>query len=101
MDRQTLRDWVHRDDPEGDRPRLGYKPLLSEDQLAEFNRMVETPKDLALDGVVRWRCMGLKARSPSASAWRYRSARWHVLNEAFASFRRVPSTRRLTRRPAL
>ena len=47
MDRQTLRDWVHRYNTEGvagllDRPRSGRKPLLSEDQLAEFDSIVET-----------------------------------------------------------
>ena len=67
MDRQTLRDWVHRYNAEGvdgllDRPRSGRKPLLSEDQLAEFEQIVETPPDPALDGVVRWRCVDLKAQ---------------------------------------
>ena len=52
MDRQTLRDWVHRYNAEGvdgllDRPRSGRKPLLSEDQLAEFDKIVETPPDPA------------------------------------------------------
>ena len=67
MDRQTLRDWVHRYNAEGvdgllDRPRSGRKPLLSEDQLAEFDSIVETPPDPALDGVVRWRCSDLKEK---------------------------------------
>ncbi len=65
MDRQTLRDWVHRYNAEGveglrDRPRPGRKPLLSAGQLAEFDEIVETPPDPALDGVVRWRCADLK-----------------------------------------
>ena len=64
MDRQTLRDWVHRYNAEGvdgllDRPRSGRKPLLSEDQLAEFDKIVETPPDPALDCVIRWRCVDL------------------------------------------
>jgi transposase len=65
MDRQTLRDWVHRYNAEGvdglsDRQRSGRKPRLNEGQLAEFDKIVETPPDPALDGVVRWRCADLK-----------------------------------------
>ena len=67
MDRQTLRDWVHRYNAEGvdgllDRPRSGREPRLSEDQLAEFDKIVETPPDPVADGVVRWRCSDLKAQ---------------------------------------
>jgi len=67
MDRQTLRDWVHRYNAVGvegllDRPRSGRKPLLSESQLAEFDRLVETQPDPVADGVVRWRCVDLKAQ---------------------------------------
>lgn len=65
MDRQTLADWVHRYNAEGvkglrDRPRMGRKPLLNGDQLAELDQIVETPPDPAADGVVRWRCSDLK-----------------------------------------
>ena len=67
MDRQTLRDWVHRYNAEGvdgllDRPRSGREPRLNEDQLAEFDKIVETPPDPVADGVVRWRCCDLKAQ---------------------------------------
>ena len=67
MDRQTLRDWVHRYNAEGvdgllDRPRSGREPRLNEDQLAEFDKIVETPPDPVADGVVRWRCSDLKAQ---------------------------------------
>ena len=66
MDRQTLADWVHRYNAEGiaglrDRKRTGRKPLLSEDRLAELDRVVETPPDPVANGVVRWRCRDLKA----------------------------------------
>ena len=66
MDRQTLADWVHRYNDGGiaglrDRKRTGRKPLLSEDQLAELDRVVETPPDPVADGVVRWRCSDLRA----------------------------------------
>jgi transposase len=65
MDRQTLRDWVHRYNAEGveglcDRLRSGRKPRLSEDQLIAFDKMVETQPDPVADGVVRWRCVDLK-----------------------------------------
>jgi transposase len=62
-----LRDWVHRYNAEGvegllDRPRSGRKPRLNESQLAEFDRVVETPPDPVADGVVRWRCADLKEK---------------------------------------
>jgi transposase len=67
MDRQTLRDWVHRYNAEGvegllDRPRTGRKPLLSEDQLAEFDAVAGTQPDPVAEGVVRWRCIDLKVQ---------------------------------------
>ena len=65
MDRQTLRDWVHRfnaSGPDGliDNWTEGPKPRLSEEQLAEFARIVETGPDRERDGVVRWRRIDLK-----------------------------------------
>jgi transposase len=65
MDRQTLRDWVHRfnaSGPEGliDNWTSGPTPRLSPDQLAEFARIVETGPDRKVDGVVRWRRIDLK-----------------------------------------
>lgn len=65
MDRQSLRDWVHRfnaDGPAGlvDKPRSGRPPRLSEDQLRAFDAIVESGPDLEADGVVRWRCADLQ-----------------------------------------
>jgi transposase len=65
MDRQTLRDWVHRFNaagPDGltDNWTSGPRPRLSRDQLAEFTRIVETGPDRKVDGVVRWRRIDLK-----------------------------------------
>lgn len=65
MDRQTLRDWVHRFNaagPEGlfDNWTNGPKPRLSEEQLAAFARIVEAGPDRERDGVVRWRRVDLK-----------------------------------------
>jgi len=66
MDRQTLRDWVHRfnvEGPEGLRDHLseGPKPRLTPAQLAELAQIVETGPDPKTDGVVRWRRVDLKA----------------------------------------
>ena len=65
MDRQTLRDWVHRfnaSGPDGliDNWSEGPKPRLSEAQLAEFALIVEAGPDRERDGVVRWRRIDLK-----------------------------------------
>lgn len=67
MDRQTLRDWVHRYNAEGieglcNRGGGGVKPLLSEDQMAQLSRWVEAGPDPARDGVVRWRRVDLARR---------------------------------------
>jgi transposase len=65
MDRQTLRDWVHRfnaSGPEGliDNWTEGPKPRLSVEQLAQFAQIVEAGPDRQVDGVVRWRRLDLK-----------------------------------------
>ena len=66
MDRQTLRDWVHRYNDEGlpglcDRDHPGRPPRLTMAQKAELARLVEAGPDPARDGVVRWRCVDLRA----------------------------------------
>ena len=65
MQRQTLRDWVHRYNADGvaglvDRVPPARPGLLSADQLLEFDRIVEAGPDMAVDGVVRWRRIDLK-----------------------------------------
>jgi len=65
MDRQTLRDWVHRfnaEGPEGlsNRKGAGRPSLLSEAQLQMLGEIVETGPDPSRDGVVRWRRADLK-----------------------------------------
>jgi len=67
MDRQTLRDWVHRYNAEGlaglaNRRATGPAPRLSAAREAEVARWVEEGPDLARDGVVRWRCGDLRER---------------------------------------
>src|SRR5678815_5428198 len=66
MDRQTLREWVHRYNAEGltglhDRPRSGRQPRLTPEQMGELEKVVEQGPDPARDGVVRWRRIDLKA----------------------------------------
>src|ERR671932_2385779 len=66
MDRQTLRDWVHRYNAEGlaglrDRRRPGRKPRLTAEQEAELATAVERGPDPDRDGVVRWRRVDLQA----------------------------------------
>lgn len=67
MDRQTLRDWVHRYNVEGleglsNRRSPGPSPRLSPAQKAELARMVREGPDPAVDGVVRWRRVDLQRR---------------------------------------
>jgi putative transposase len=66
MDRQTLRDWVHRYNAEGlpglrNRRRPGRKPRLTVEQEAELAAAVERGPDPDRDGVVRWRRIDLQA----------------------------------------
>jgi transposase len=65
MDRQTLRDWVHRFNergPEGlkDSWSKGNPPRLSARQRAELAELVEAGPDRAVHGVVRWRRIDLQ-----------------------------------------
>ena len=67
MDRQTLRDWVHRHNADGlaglsDRHGGGVLPRLSPEQEAEVAGWMRRGPDVAVDGVVRWRCVGIQAR---------------------------------------
>jgi len=68
MERQTLRDWVHRFNASGldglsDQPRRnGPLPRLSAAQQAGIETWVAEGADLKRDGVVRWRRVDLKQR---------------------------------------
>lgn len=67
MDRQTLRDWVHRYNAEGlagleNRGGAGRKPRLTPEQKVDLAAWVEVGPDPQRDGVVRWRCVDLKRR---------------------------------------
>ena len=65
MDRQTLRDWVHRFNAHGpdglkDNWANGSVPRLSPEQQAELAELVETGPDRSVHGVVRWRRVDLQ-----------------------------------------
>jgi transposase len=65
MDRQTLRDWVHRFNEHGpdglkDNRRPGNPRRLSKVQQQELATLVETGPDRAIHGVVRWRRIDLQ-----------------------------------------
>ena len=64
MDRQTLRDWVHRYNAEGiagliNRPLPGRSPKLTEGQMASLKAIVLRGPDPAVDRVRRWRIVDL------------------------------------------
>lgn len=66
MDRQTLRDWVHRYNGGGIRAlkslrHPGRAPALTQLQRAELLELVIAGPDPERHGVVRWRCVDLKA----------------------------------------
>ena len=67
MERQTLRDSVHRFNAEdlaglSDRPPSGRPAFLSAEQMKEVEASVESRPDLKTDGVVRWRRIDLVER---------------------------------------
>jgi len=67
MDRQALRDWVHRHNADGvpglaDRHGGGVARRLSAEQEAEVAGWVRKGSDLAANKVVRWRCADIQAR---------------------------------------
>jgi transposase len=65
MDRQTLRDWVHRYNAEGVSGLRsirsgGHPALLSEAQMAELKELTIKGPDPEQDNVIRWRCVDLR-----------------------------------------
>jgi transposase len=84
MERQTLRDWVHRYNAEGVPglvSRVGAGPLrrLTKAQMAELRDLVVAGPDPAVDNVVRWRCVDLRekvAQRFSVSVHKRTVAKW-------------------------
>lgn len=67
MDRQTLRDRIHRYNEEGldglsNRRSTGRRSRLGAEQKAELARMVREGPDPEVDGVVRWRRIDLQRK---------------------------------------
>jgi transposase len=67
MDRQTLRDWVHRYNEAGvdglvSRQAPGPRPKLTAEQMAELRKLVVAGPDPDKDHVVRWRCIDLRGQ---------------------------------------
>lgn len=65
MDRQTLRDWVHRFNAQGPDGLVNCKApgasrKLTPKQLTELAELVEAGPDFATDGIVRWRRIDLQ-----------------------------------------
>src|SRR5215470_8329838 len=65
MDRQALRDWVHRYNAEGlaglrSRQPMGPRSRLTTEQQAELAALVEAGPDPEQHGVVRWRRVDLR-----------------------------------------
>jgi transposase len=72
MDRQTLRDWVHRYNDEGvaglrSRVSPGRPGALSDAQMDELRSMVLEGPDPEREAVIRWRCADL--RDAIAALW--------------------------------
>ena len=67
MDRQTLRDWVHRYNDEGldglcDRPLPGRPARLAQARQGLVAGWIETGADLGRDGMIRWRRLDVARR---------------------------------------
>lgn len=97
MDRQTLRDWVHRYNDlgiaglkSGHGP--GKPPVLSATQMAELKATVLAGPDPAQHGVVRWRCIDLRAEVA-------RSYAVHVNERTIGKWLRKMGLTRLQPRP--
>src|SRR3954465_15006791 len=76
MDRQTLRDWVHRYNAGGvaglrDRPRPGRPCGLDEGQQAALEALILRGPDLARDGCVAWRARDLRGLAGRRFGVRY------------------------------
>jgi hypothetical protein len=106
MDRQTLRDWVHRSNTEGlaglfNRPLPGRPPLPGSEQMRAPKAIVETGPDPATDGgcdgagsICAWWCSGASACGLRSGAWARSFA-----GSALPACRRARATRRAMPKP--
>ena len=98
MDRQTLRDWVHRYNAKGlaglsDRPQAGRPAcLLTVEQEAAVAELVRHGPDPAEHGVVRWRLCDL-------GHWLWQEFRVSVSVQTLSRELRAMGYRRLSARP--
>lgn len=84
MDRQTLRDWVHRFNESGidaliARRPPGRKPMLTAEQMKELHQIVLEGPDPKVHKVIRWRCVDLRdevARRFSVLVDEFTVGRW-------------------------
>jgi transposase len=60
MDRQTLRDWVHRYNEGGIDALISRAPSLTAEQMAELRQLVLDGPDPTVHRVMRWRCVDLR-----------------------------------------
>jgi hypothetical protein len=105
MDRQTLRDRVHRFNAFGveglkSRRSSSRAPALTQLQRAELLDLVITGPDPEVHGMVRWRCVDLRtevARRFWARYMRARTAR-HACNRARIISERIPRPTRLLKK---
>lgn len=72
MDRQTLRDWVHRYNEVGvaglvSRKPPGASPKLTAVQMAELHEWVLAGPDPKIHKVIRWRCVDLRLEVANVS----------------------------------
>lgn len=101
MDRQTLCDWVHRYNAAGvvgltSRVAPGPVPKLSETQMAALKALVIEGPDPETDGVVRWRCVDLRAqvaRRFSVDVHERTLGKWLRQMDLTRGCNRVPLTR--------
>lgn len=97
MDRQTLRDWVHRYNEQGvaglaNRPPPGRPARLSAEQKAQVAEWVRRGPDVKTDAVVRWRRVDLSAKI-------LREFKVHLADRSVGTLLRRLGFRRLSVRP--
>ena len=101
MDRQTLRDWVHRYNefgPDGLSNRPKRKVFLDEDQLKVLSEWLEKGPDPETDGLVRWRVQDVMGKIQKGFGVKYggnpSGGGWASVTSRRVRFRQNPRIRR-------